>query len=178
MALIYNEKSKNSTYFHKIKQIYHVAFPADERRNWADFERIFEENEHFVLLGALHNFNLIGFLSYWDFVTFRYVEHFAVAQEHRNHGAGSDILKQFVEMHNTPCILEVEIPDNQEAARRVRFYERNGFKLWHEIDYTQPPYDPTRHPLPLKLMTRGFATAEEVKNATTLLMSEVYGIKG
>ncbi|MGM9865461.1 MAG: GNAT family N-acetyltransferase, partial [Muribaculaceae bacterium] len=92
-----------------------------------------------------------GLVTVWEFDGFSYVEHFAVQPGLRGAGVGSWVLSQLRE----PVILEVEpAGSTPEAERRIRFYERNGFRVL-DVQYVQPPYSPELPELELKLMLRG-----------------------
>lgn len=93
----------------------------------------------------------VGLVTVWEFDGFSYVEHFAVQPGLRGAGVGSWVLSQLRE----PVILEVEpAGSTPEAERRIRFYERNGFRVL-DVPYVQPPYSSELPELELKLMLRG-----------------------
>ena len=56
--------------------------------------------------------------------------------------------------------LEVELPENDIARRRIGFYTRNGFSL-NEYHYIQPPMSAGKNPVPLLIMTTGGAVDEK-----------------
>ncbi len=163
MLLNYNIISPNSLQFKKVEQLLVDSFPVDERRDMLDFERIARENPRFSLLGALEGNNVKGFITTWDFDSFCYVEHFAVDSSVRNQGIGSRLLDHFVAQAAKPVILEVELPADLPACRRIAFYKRHRFVLWE------------RQALPMRLMTRGFDTAAAVEQAARELKRVVYG---
>ena len=126
MLLNYNIISPNSLQFKKVEQLLVDSFPVDERRDMLDFERIARENPRFSLLGALEGNNVKGFITTWDFDSFCYVEHFAVDSSVRNQGIGSRLLDHFVAQAAKPVILEVELPADLPACRRIAFYGMKG----------------------------------------------------
>lgn len=130
------------------------AFPPEEYRSFDELENYSEQREEFYNTIIFDDNEKVGFLTFWDLGDFYYFEHLAISPTLRNHGHGHHLLKHLKENFTKPLVLEVEIPDNEMAKRRVKFYERNGFKLW-ENDYLQPPYRPTDAPLPMKLMVYG-----------------------
>ena len=94
-----------------------------------------------------------GFISYWQFDTFAYIEHFAVNPAARGGGIGACALREFKAMSGLPVVLEVERPgSNDMADRRIAFYRRNGFHTIDSYDYIQPPYAPGLPEVPLLLM--------------------------
>ena len=157
-----------------IRSVYEDSFPVDERREFDQVERLLKENETFHLAVIEKDGRGVGLLSYWQWPDWRYVEHFAVDGTCRGKGIGSEILQE----DDTPIVLEVEHPDDDICIRRIRFYESLGFVLHPEYDYIQPPYDATKHPLHLYLMTSrmtDFATRyQEIKSR---LYAQVYGVE-
>ncbi len=80
---------------------------------------------------------LMAFLAVWEFDTFLFVEHFAVRKSCRNGGLGAVLLTQLTAQCRRPVILEVELPTGELEARRIAFYERNGFVM-NPFEYMQP----------------------------------------
>ena len=67
------------------------------------------------------------------------------------------------------------VPETVLAARRIAFYERNGFFL-NDFPYLQPPLSNGRDPVPLRVMTSGRAVSrEEFERIKALLYTRVYG---
>ena len=64
---------------------------------------------------------LAGMISYWNFGTFVYVEHFAIDPSLRGGGTGSEVLAELRRSLGRPVVLEVERPadSNPMAARRI-----------------------------------------------------------
>ena len=77
-------------------------------------------------------------------------------------------------IEHQPLVLEVEMPDNELAQRRIGFYQRQGFQLWDECPYEQPPYHPEDESLPMYLMVHGPLTPEAFPAVCTLIHREVY----
>lgn len=95
----------------------------------------------------------LGFLTYWRFPGFTYVEHFAISPDFRGRGFGAEAIAAFVEMQHRPVVLEAELAgSNPMAGRRVAFYQRQGFEVLPQ-PYLQPSY-PTRgaEPLPMHIL--------------------------
>lgn len=160
----------------EIERLYIESFPAQERRNFASVRRLLEmKHVPFKIIAATEKGNLVGFLSYWDFVEFRYVEHFAVDAKLRGRGCGSELLSHFIgDGGKTPIILEVESPDNDMARRRVDFYMRHCFIIWKRVRYMQPPYETGYEPLELKLMTLRVNDQSKVEEMGRIVQREVY----
>ncbi|MCI8448180.1 MAG: hypothetical protein HFH30_07230, partial [Eubacterium sp.] len=72
--------------------------------------------------------------------------------------------------------LEVELPENDLAKRRIRFYERNGFFL-NQYPYVQPSISKGRSPIPLLIMTSGQPVSEKIfQEIKSTLYEYVYGV--
>lgn len=136
-----------------LRLLYEQSFPPEERRDWCALP---VDNQAFKLWAIVDD-DIdeepveVGLVTVWEFDGFSYVEHFAVQPGLRGAGVGSWVLSQLRE----PVILEVEpAGSTPEAERRIRFYERNGFRVL-DVQYVQPPYSPELPELELKLMLRG-----------------------
>lgn len=159
-------------------RLYNESFPENERRIFKDAEHL----ANFIKMkgGKFHAFAakdgelFLGFLSYWKFEGYVYVEHFAVANEHRGRRLGTGMLEHLFRTVSPDVLIEVEKPDTDEAARRIKFYERNGFRLRGEIDYIQPPYSDAQKSVPMDLMTHGDVKLRSHADIEPMLR-EVYG---
>ena len=125
------------------------SFPPEEYRQ---LEQLREYTDR---TGNFHN-NIIfddelpvGFITYWDFDSFYYVEHFATNPALRNGGYG----------------------------KRICLYQRQGFTVWKK-DYYQPPYKPGDDFLPMYLMVHGELDCEkDFETIKRRIHKEVYGVK-
>lgn len=118
-------------------KLYNEAFPADQRRLYKN-----EEHLHNFIKekgGKFHAFSVkdgdlyLGFLSYWTFEGYVYVEHMAVIPEQRGRNIGHKMLNHLFKEVSPNVLLEAEKPDTEEASRRIKFYERNGFRVREDI---------------------------------------------
>lgn len=154
----------------------HSAFPIDERRDdylqreLADSEPKFHSCA--ILSGDSNDF--VGLLSYWDFNSYIYIEHFAIDSEMRNCGLGGDVLSQFIKEIGLPVVLEVELPTDHLSSRRIDFYTRHGFSLWETIPYIQPPYRKGGEELPMHLMAYGAISPLDAVKVIASLRRYVY----
>lgn len=144
-----------SRIINSIRSIYERSFPEDERRDFADLAELTNTEPAFRIdIFTDENAESIGFISYWIFSDFVYVEHFAVDENKRGKGYGKFILEKLVNLSSLPLILEVEPPEDETSIRRIRFYENMGFIL-SKIPYLQPAYGPDKKSVPLLLMSKG-----------------------
>ena len=136
----------------KIWPIMESSFPYNERRTFEDQKKIFNRENFFCKTYEQGN-DLLGFITYWDFGDFIYVEHLASNKKFRGKGLGGKILDE-LKAFNKLIVLEVEPPNKHDifTLKRIGFYERNGFLL-NEYHYIQPPLNPHSNETELKIMT-------------------------
>ena len=159
-----------------VERLFVQAFVDDERRDCDEQRKNIDSGKVQCLIVETLEGEAVGFVTYWAFPAFCYIEHFAIAGKHRGKGYGTQVITAFVEMMHCPVVLEVEHRSTGETARRrIDFYGRNGFELWAE-DYFQPPYNARKRSLPMHLMVcnKGGAVFGEVRDA---LYASVYGVK-
>ncbi|MDE7150632.1 MAG: GNAT family N-acetyltransferase, partial [Candidatus Amulumruptor sp.] len=156
------------------------AFTEDERRE-LDAQR-----QNIDILPNMHccvavdeSENPIGFITYWELGNFCYIEHFAIAPLQRDCGYGAHFIYSLLNSLASPVVLEVELPDNSIAQRRINFYKRIGFVPWAEYNYIQPPYRSGGNSIPMMLMAYGPLSADiDADNISTAIHNNVYGTDG
>lgn len=176
IVTIYNKiskKSSNITIFHRL---YDENFPDSERRDWQEVLLLMEKDNRFNAVVASVENQVVGFVTYWTFEDFNYIEHLAVDATQRNNGTGGSLL-ELVTALQRPVLLEVELPADNVAQRRIRFYEKRGLVYHGEIDYLQPPYGTGKPSVAMGLMTSPSMSTPMVENAIRVLRSEVYRCK-
>lgn len=151
-----------------------TAFPPEEYRELNELRRYTDHANHFYNNIIFDDDTPVGLITYWDFDRFYYVEHFAIDPTLRNGGYGKKTLEFLCNQLTLPIVLEVEMPIEEMAKRRINFYQRQGFTLW-ENEYKQPPYKAGDDFLPMYLMVRGDLQCEQdfeaIKNR---IYKEVY----
>ena len=173
---VYNRKNPMTReHYARLFEIMEYSFPADERR---DFEEQFEEFRQplFHCICRETADRVEGFMNYWDFTDFLYLEHFAVARELRGQGIGTQFIRKIRSIADgRPIILEAEPPELSEAAAsRIAFYERLGFTL-NPHEYYQPPYRSGEKPLRLVIMSDcGVLSQEDFLRMRSVLYREAY----
>ena len=156
-----------------IERIYTESFPPDERRDFSDVIRLLEENDDFFIVLLSDENKAVGFISYWEWNDFSYVEHFAVDSSCRGSGYGATAMTELLKRINNPAVLEVD----DISQRRIRFYERLGFVLCTR-PYTQPPYSSEKQPLELYLMSFGKIDLNQVfDTVASRIHQKVYGVE-
>ena len=140
--------------FEEVWKIMEESFPKEERRTKEMQKRLWEQEKRYRVWGVKEGKQLMGFLAAWRFEGFVFLEHFAVNQGARNGGIGAAMLKQLKEQVESRIVLEVELPLEMLAKRRIAFYERNGF-VYNDYPYIQPAMNKDTKPIPLRIMATG-----------------------
>lgn len=148
--MIWFEELQTRKKISKIFYAYEKTFPENERRDKEQFLDL-AENPGVFIFNAKNEDETVGYVVLWELKDFYFLEHFEVFEEFRNHKFGEQILETLKEKFEK-LILETE-PDSlsEIAARRVSFYQRNGFEIIDK-DYIQPPYGEEKSSLHLFLM--------------------------
>lgn len=178
-----------------VLRLYENAFPEEERRPYSDaddFLSFIGANAQIfsiLVIEPAKGGGQLGFVTFWEFPEFLYIEHLAVAPQARGGGLGAALVREVAsraESLGKGVLLEVEIPrssaspdlsdhsDSSDlAVRRIRFYERLEFRQWPDFKYIQPPYSPGLPPVPLMIMTRGMESLPSPE-AIAYFQSAVY----
>ena len=165
------EKLKNNE-FDAVYAIMEQSFPVEEYRSY-EGQKALLKKPAYRIYAAKEERKILGFAAVWQLENWLFLEHLAVATQHRNRGIGAEILRFLAEKR---CCLEVELPETDLARRRIGFYQRNGFFLNH-YPYMQPSLGEGRSPVPLQIMTSGSTiTPEEFARLKELLYTRVYEV--
>ena len=105
-----------------------------------------------------------------------YVEHFAIAEELRNQGLGKAVFLNFLSQQTEQVVLEVELPNTEEADHRLEFYASMGF-FQNTQSYVQPSYHNDGRTVPMIIMSKYELDDEEFDEIRALLYREVYGVE-
>lgn len=153
------------------------SFPPNEYRDLSQQRDYTNNNRLFHPHIILWQNEPIGILNYWLFQTCCYVEHFAIDSKKRNLGYGAKALSLLKESINECIVLEVELPEDDVAIKRIYFYERAGFKLYDK-EYYQPPYRKKDSYFPMRIMAYGNSINDEDFNQIkSTIYKEVYGME-
>lgn len=145
-----NEKILKKDY-DKIFEIIQQSFPENEYRIYEEQLELLDNNNYNIIFKKENN-QIVCFIAYWEFDNFIFIEHFAVSKSNRNAGVGTTFLKKFLSECDKKVILEVELPIEEFAKKRIEFYKRIGF-CENQYPYIQPALRKTSLPLPLKLLS-------------------------
>ena len=117
------------------------AFPYEERRDERDEKKCFLKSQ-FNFCAITDDGESVGLVVFWVFNKLLFVEHIAINKEIRSKGYGSKTLDLIKRKYNLPIVLEAEAPETETQQKRIKFYEKLGFKV-NSYDYTQPSYHNT-----------------------------------
>lgn len=164
--------------FDKIFSIMETSFPRDEYRTYDAQKALFDNNAYAVYgLTDDESDAIKAFISVWNFNKIAFIEHFAVNPKYRNGGIGSKLLNDIIKLLGKTVCLEVELPENELACRRIGFYQRNNFFL-NKYPYMQPPLIDGAKEIPLFIMTLGdYIDKDTFDWLKNLLYTEVYQCK-
>lgn len=145
--------------YDSFKALYSVSFPIFEQRTEAQQEYAFlSANYH--LMAYEENTVFIGFIAYWEFGGYVYIEHCAISQKRRGQGYGSRLLSGFIEECPKRVLLEIDPVIDEVSKARLGFYKKCGF---HEnpFPHVHPPYREGYKAHSLKVLTTGRTITEK-----------------
>ncbi len=160
------------------QRYYMSSFPEDERRETTEWIRLSYSEPEFFNNVIISDGAIAGFVSYWNFGEFVYVEHFAVDSAIRGKGIGGKVIDKLCENAKKTVVLEVEQPCDEISRKRIAFYERHGFSLC-DRKYVQPPYDSSKKCIEMKLMWWGKKNIDDDFNSIVeCIYNKVYNFSG
>jgi len=161
--------------FDKVFELMQKSFPGDEYRSYEEQKALLENPFYQIyVLKNYDNNSVKAFMAVWEFDNFAFLEHFAVNDEYRNGGIGAKILNELIDLIGKIICLEVELPEDEFASRRISFYQRNGFFLNH-YPYIQPSISRGKNEISLLIMTsERTVSEEEFETYKNVLYSVVY----
>ena len=125
-------------------------FVKEERRDYIPAKKLLDKEEYLVYHITVGEEN-VGFITVWLLSDFAFIEHFVVYEKYRNLGYGRMALSLIKDKFGK-AVLEAEPPSEGIRARRVAFYERNGF-IRNPQKYIQPAYSEGGDEVELVLMS-------------------------
>ena len=142
--------------FDAVYALMQQSFPREEYRSYEGQRALLEDATYTVYLAHDKAGEVVALAAVWELGEFTLLEHLAVSPSLRCGGLGSRMLSELADTVSGRLFLEVELPENDLARRRIGFYERNGF-CYNEYPYEQPPLSEDHPAVPLRIMTRGGA---------------------
>lgn len=128
-----------TTQLGKVYTLISTGFPIYEQRTAEQLGEALSDNRYHFR-AYLEDGEVVAILAFWKMPTYVYIEHFAVIDESRGKGVGSQILKSFKEeMKALPVILEIDPLTSDVARKRCEFYTQLGFVL-NDFPHKHPAY--------------------------------------
>ena len=155
------------------QSLYESTFAWHERRNWQQLLALLGEpdmNFGVILKQAMPG-EPVGFVIWWEFGEWLYVEHMAIEPDVRGEGYGKQVITYLAHLSGNKLVLEVDLPNSINAERRIGFYEGLGLVVC-PITYIQPPYRKGEAPTPMSLMSMPSITDKTIFNKLTALIKE------
>ena len=142
----------DSELLYGVWEIYQNSFPKSELRTLSNLREVMQ-GEYCKVVAYHHDGSVVGFIVYWEYSSFAYIEFFAVSQEKRSGGYGSYIINDFIsDFRHKPIILEIDNICDDISKRRFDFYVREGFIL-NDFKHTTTAYDNINETLKLHILT-------------------------
>ena len=116
--------------------LYKISFPPHEQREERSQITILQNDAYHFTLALTDEGEFVGEVLYWELNGTRYIEHFCILPEKRNHQYGQQVLHM---LQDRPLILEIDPPVDAVSIRRRGFYERCGFAA-NPYKHLHPPY--------------------------------------
>lgn len=114
-----------------------AAFPPEEYRELKELREYTDRTGNFYNNIIFDNETPVGFITYWDFNDFYYVEHFAIDPTLRNGGYGKKTLDYLCKELDRPIVLEVEMPVEGDGKAPYQFLsETRIYSLGKRIQAT------------------------------------------
>lgn len=120
------------------EQLYAHSFPVFEQRTPEQQAKAFA-SVNYHLTGYVEDQSFMGFIAYWEFPSYLYIEHFAINGNERGKGYGSQVLNSFVKETPKTVLLEIDPPIDEISIARLRFYRKCGF-YQNPYSHIHPPY--------------------------------------
>ena len=158
---------------HFAQSLFEEAFPEQERPPFSSLRHRDAGKFHFLV--AENGDEPVGILTYWTFEDLVYIEHFAIDEELRNQGLGKAAFLNFLSQQQEQVVLEIELPNTEEADHRLEFYASMGF-FQNPQPYEQPSYHNDGRTVPMILMSKYELDDDEFCEIRDLLYREVYGV--
>ena len=153
-----------------------ATFPLEERRDYVDQQKCMND-ERFCFFEIYDNEIAVGFISLWNLSGFVFIEHIAIDPDKRSGGYGSKAIELVKETYKKAVILEAEAPETEQQIKRIKFYDRLGFKV-NDYPYEQPSYHGGEG-VPLLILSYPEQLKEnEFKNFITETRNSAYKKKG
>ena len=135
---------KNFKDFVAFRKLYYSSFPQNERTPYKVLKKAILEYEEFEAFAIYDNRNFVGLCVFTNHSHITNIMFIVIKKEYRNKGFGSKFLEYICNLKKDSVVLaDLETPKrkNDNRSRRIKFYQKNGFKAspiqynWNNEDY-------------------------------------------
>ncbi|WP_101843484.1 GNAT family N-acetyltransferase [Halobacillus sp. Marseille-P3879] len=159
------------SWYKKLKQY----FPVEEMKSEEHMETLLKEKSDVYYKDESDN----HVLMYAEFDSFIFIDYVYVSTNARGQGLGHQLIEK-MKAKEKPIILEVEPVDydDTDTAKRLHFYQREGFKHAQSIGYTRRSLA-TNEPTPMEILywSPEDATEEEIYEQMKQMYEEIHTYK-
>lgn len=193
-------RDATSPWFPIVWEVYESAFPESERRSLPAQLEVFRQPNYRLdawfdawfdadaVPHAKHGARpdirgdgrdaFIGFMGWWEYDDFRYIEHIAIAPQARSGGKGSTLLQSWMDNAQTPVVLEIDPVVDEVSQRRLHFYQRLGF-VENDVEHQQPHFQGGSEMVPLRVLSfPALMSGEQVEAFMRALHNDVWATIG
>ncbi|AKJ42527.1 GNAT family N-acetyltransferase [Pragia fontium] len=150
--------STNDPLFPIFERLYRSSFPEFEQRTVEHQAKGLTADNYFLQC-YMENELFVGFVAYWAFDDYLYIEHYAISDKVRGQGYGTRLLGEFIAGTDKTVILEIDPVVDEISQKRLRFYRALGF-VENDYVHVHPPYQHKFHGHTLKVLSSGSAISE------------------
>ncbi len=141
----------NHPLYKAFRELYITSFPIFEQRTEPQQKFAFG-CEKYHLISYYDEENFVGFIAYWEFDNYLYIEHLAINTSLRGKGYGSGLLNDFIGSTSKIVLLEIDPVIDEISEARLRFYKKCGFYSNLYL-HNHPPYQTDYPPHRLIVLT-------------------------
>ncbi len=140
--------------FPVFERLYRISFPEYEQRTFTHHAKALTVENCFINCYQQQDGQFIGFVVYWEFAEYIYIEHYAISDNVRGQGYGTLLLRELVEQTDKIVVLEIDPVIDEISRKRLRFYLALGF-VENRFNHVHPPYQPKFNGHNLRVLSSG-----------------------
>ncbi len=164
---IFRIENRDSEWFNEMWEVYSYSFPEHEKRSLENQLEMLS-NKKCKIDVYVDNDEFVGFVIFWIYPRYIYIEHFALSTNMRQGGRGSFILSDIIWRYRAlPIVLDIDPVVDEISQRRLNFYLKLGF-IQNSHKHLCPPYSADAEPFELLLLT----TKKELTEAQYAVVKE------
>lgn len=164
------QKLEADKYLDAYQLLQKVFIPADLRYYDTYLEML--DKKVYTLLGYIEDTELKGVVLLIELENHFFVENLGIDPKYQSQGLGSKILKSLKSNTNKNLVLEVE--EDEDLEKRLRFYNRNGFNLYKDEFYYLPQINDSINPNKMYLMATNQLDSASYKEICKEIFDKVY----